>query len=179
MLELREHQPTMELFELNPDYSTTRFVTREVPRIKDSPDATFKSVLFLPENEERGRVEGGLRIQGYFKRNLPDKPLLTVITAVFNGAQHLEETILSVIGQTYDNVEYIIIDGGSTDGTLDIIHQYDDAIDYWISEKDSGVYDAWNKGIKISTASWILFIGSDDYIYKERSLEKCIKKIKK
>jgi cellulose synthase/poly-beta-1,6-N-acetylglucosamine synthase-like glycosyltransferase len=80
----------------------------------------FETVLFLPPVEGR-KAEGGLRKQGYFKKSLPDKPLITVITVVFNGDQYLEQTILSVLNQTHDNVEYIIIDGGSTDKTLEII----------------------------------------------------------
>lgn len=98
------------------------------------------------------------------------KPFITVITAVFNGAKTLEETILSVINQTYDNVEYIIIDGGSTDGTLDIIKGYENAIDYWLSEKDAGIYDAWNKGIRIASGEWIAFLGADD-VYIDGALE--------
>lgn len=151
-----------KMIKLTPDYSTTRLVTREVPVIEEPPDAAFKTVLSLPEGEGR-QGEGGLRTQGYFKRSLPDKPLITVITVVFNGAQHLEETILSVIGQTYDNVEYIIIDGGSTDGTLDIIRQYGHVIDYWVSEKDGGIYDAMNKGITLSLGKSIGIINSDDW----------------
>ena len=72
-------------------------------------------------------------------------PLITVITVVFNGVETLEETIKSIINQIYPNVEYIIIDGGSTDGTIDIIKKYEDSIDYWVSEPDKGIYDAMNK----------------------------------
>ncbi|MCI5150423.1 MAG: glycosyltransferase [Candidatus Electrothrix sp. MAN1_4] len=157
------------MIELNPEYSTTRLVTRDVPIIEEPPDATFKTVLSLPEGEGR-QGEGGLRTQGYFKRSLRDKPLITVITVVFNGAQHLEETILSVIGQTYDNVEYIIIDGGSTDGTLDIIRQYEHAVDYWVSEKDEGIYDAMNKGIRLFNGNWINFMNSGDLFFSEKNL---------
>ena len=149
---------------LNPNYSTTRLVTHERPTIEEPPGAAFKTVLFLPEGEGR-QGEGGLRTQGYFKRSLPDKPLITVITVVFNGAQHLEETILSVIGQTYDNVEYIIIDGGSTDGTLDIIRKYEHAVDYWMSEKDEGIYDAMNKGIDLASGEWSNFMNAGDRFY--------------
>ncbi|MCI5197040.1 MAG: glycosyltransferase [Candidatus Electrothrix sp. AW5] len=151
-----------EMIELSPDYSTTRLVTRERLVIEEPPDAAFETVLFLPEGEGR-QGEGGLRTQGYFKRSLPEKPLITVITVVFNGAQYLEKTIQSVIGQTYDNVEYIIIDGGSTDGTLDIIRKYEHAIDYWVSEKDEGIYDAMNKGITLSLGKTIGIINSDDW----------------
>jgi glycosyltransferase involved in cell wall biosynthesis len=111
--------------------------------------------------------EGGLRIQGHFKKSLPNKPLITVITVVFNAEKHLEETILSVLNQAYGNIEYLIIDGGSTDGTLKIIKQYDGLIDYWLSEPDSGIYDAMNKGWMLATEnSCILFIGAGDRIVK-------------
>ncbi|CAK8711732.1 glycosyltransferase family 2 protein [Candidatus Electronema halotolerans] len=155
-----------ELFALNPEYSTTRLVTREVPTIEEPPDAAFETVLFLPEGEGR-KGEGGLRTKGYFKRSLPDKPLITVITVVFNGAKHLEQAILSVIEQTHDNVEYIVIDGGSTDGTLDIIRKYEHAIDYWVSEKDGGIYDAMNKGLKLANGDYIGMLNSDDWLSTE------------
>lgn len=87
---------------------------------------------------------------------------ITVITAVFNGAETIEKSILSVIGQTYDNVEYIVIDGGSTDGTQEIIKRHEHAIDYWISEPDTGIYDAWNKGVQQAKGEWIAFLGADD-----------------
>lgn len=93
---------------------------------------------------------------------LTSLPLITVITVVYNGAKYLEETIQSVINQTYPNVEYIIIDGGSTDGTLDIMKKYEDYIDYWISEKDAGIYDAMNKGVEVAFGNWVYFLGSDD-----------------
>ncbi len=98
---------------------------------------------------------------------LTSLPLITIITVVYNGAKYLEETIQSVINQTYPNVEYIIIDGGSTDGTLDIIKKYEDYIDYWVSEKDKGIYDAMNKALSVSQGEWIGFLGSDDILLKD------------
>lgn len=90
------------------------------------------------------------------------RPTVSVITAVFNGESHIEETILSVINQTYRNIEYIIIDGGSTDGTVEIIKKYEKKIKYWISEKDKGISDAFNKGILQSTGDYINFQGDGD-----------------
>ncbi len=96
--------------------------------------------------------------------NIKKLPLISVITVVYNGAKYLEETIKSVINQTYPNVEYIIIDGGSTDGTLDIIKKYEDYIDYWVSEKDNGQSDALNKGFSIATGDIFFYLASDDIL---------------
>lgn len=90
---------------------------------------------------------------------------ITVITVVYNSSNYLEQTIESVINQPYPNIEYIIIDGGSTDGTVDIIRKFENRISYWISEKDSGIYDAMNKGWEAAKEnSFILFLGSGDGI---------------
>lgn len=153
-----------DLFCLDTAYSTTRLLTREKAVSENPPDSKMQSMLFLPPNPGR-QGEGGLRTTGYFKQSLPDKPLITVITVVFNGDQHLEETIQSVINQTYDNVEYIIIDGGSIDGTVDIIRKYERQIDYWVSEPDGGIYDAMNKGWLLANSNaFILFINSGDLV---------------
>jgi Glycosyltransferases involved in cell wall biogenesis len=97
-------------------------------------------------------------------------PLITVITVVLNGEKTLEETIKSVISQTYPNVEYIIIDGGSTDGTLDIIKKYEDYIDFWVSEPDKGIYDAMNKGIDLATGQWINFMNAGDEFFNDNTI---------
>lgn len=111
----------------------------------------------------KSRSEGGLRLQGSFRSSHTNSPLVTIITVVYNGERHLEQTILSVLNQTYKNIEYILIDGGSNDGTLDIIKKYTHAIDYWISEQDSGIYDAMNKGISLANGDIIGIINSDDW----------------
>lgn len=156
---------------VDPNFSTTRLVTQEKPVITNDPLSKVQSVLFLPPNPER-KGEGGLRTQGYFKRsyneesgfsdNLP-LPLVTIITVVFNGEKYLEQTIQSVINQTYDNVEYIVIDGGSTDGTVEIIHKYEDAIDYWLSEPDQGLYFAMNKAISLAMGEIIGNLNCGDW----------------
>lgn len=117
------------------------------------------------------KLEGGLRTRGGYKHSLPDKPLISVTTVVFNGAATLEHTIRSVIEQAYDNVEHIIIDGGSTDATLDILRKYDTSIDYWISEKDAGIYDAMNKGIALARGDYIGMLNADDYFASSSALE--------
>ena len=108
------------------------------------------------------RTEGGIRVRGNLKQSLPNRPLLTVITVVFNGALTLEHTIRSVMGQTYGNVEHIIIDGGSTDATLSILRKYDGNIGYWVSEKDEGLYDAMNKGIALASGDCVGMLNADD-----------------
>ena len=90
-------------------------------------------------------------------------PKISIITVSYNAVATIEQTILSVINQTYENIEYIIIDGGSTDGTIDIIKKYEDKIAYWVSEKDKGIYDAMNKGINISKGDIIGIINADDF----------------
>ena len=89
-------------------------------------------------------------------------PVISVITATFNAAATLEAMILSVINQTYQSVELIIIDGGSTDDTISLIEKYKTRISYWVSEKDEGIYDALNKGIKVANGDWVYILGSDD-----------------
>jgi glycosyltransferase involved in cell wall biosynthesis len=110
-------------------------------------------------------LTGGLRRHGaVYPASRPGKPLASIITIVRNGAGSLERTILSVLQQTYANIEYIIIDGGSTDGTLDIISKYNDKIAYWLSEPDQGISDAFNKGVASSTGEFVGFLNADDWL---------------
>ena len=89
---------------------------------------------------------------------------ISVVTVCYNAADTIEKTMLSVLNQTYHDIEYIIIDGGSTDGTVEIIRKYADRIAYWVSEPDKGIYDAMNKGIKVATGEYIYFLGADDLL---------------
>ncbi len=98
-----------------------------------------------------------------------DYPKISIVTPTFNRADFLEETILSVINQNYPNLEYIIIDGGSTDGTIDIIKKYKDKITYWVSEPDKGMYHAIQKGFDKATGDIFAWLNSDD-IYHSQSL---------
>lgn len=93
------------------------------------------------------------------------QPKLSVITIVYNNVKDIERTMLSVLNQSYANIEYIIIDGASTDGTKDIIHKYKDKLGQFISEKDKGIYDAMNKGLALATGDYVLFMNSGDEIY--------------
>lgn len=98
-------------------------------------------------------------------------PRLSVITVVYNGIDKIEKTINSVLNQTYQQIEYIIIDGSSTDGTIEVIKKYADKITYWISEPDKGIYDAMNKGIVKCTGDWIHFRNCGDYFHQNDTIE--------
>ena len=87
---------------------------------------------------------------------------ISIITCSLNSIQHIEQTITSIISQTFEEKEYIVIDGGSVDGTIDIIQKYDKEITQWISEPDIGIADAMNKGLRLATNNYILFLHSDD-----------------
>lgn len=100
---------------------------------------------------------------------------ISVITITFNSEKYLEQTIQSVVNQTYKNIEYIIIDGGSTDSTLNIIRKYDNRIKKWISEPDKGIADAMNKGIALSTGEYIYFLHSDDYLFSKNVIDDFVK----
>lgn len=96
---------------------------------------------------------------------------VSIITIVYNGAEEIENTIKSVISQTYSNIEYIIIDGGSSDGTVDILKKYDSQITYWHSKKDSGIYHAMNIGNNIATGDYIFFLNSGDFFASNEVVE--------
>ncbi|MFM7909492.1 MAG: glycosyltransferase family 2 protein [Microcystis sp.] len=162
----------MKIINPNHNFSTTRKLTSD----------PLQYPILSPPNSERGG-EGGLRTKGYFKHSygetseLSEKitfPLVTIITVVFNGEKHLEQTIQSVISQTYDNVEYIIIDGGSTDGTVDIIRKYEEVIDYWVSEPDAGISDAMNKGISLATGILINHLHAGDKFAADTTLSSVV-----
>lgn len=100
------------------------------------------------------------------------EPFFSIITVVYNAEDFIEETIKSIIGQTYNReMELIIIDGESKDKTIDILDKYKNKIDIFISEKDKGIYDAMNKGIELANGKWICFMNAGDYFYNEKTLE--------
>ncbi|WP_067585773.1 glycosyltransferase family 2 protein [Endozoicomonas ascidiicola] len=98
------------------------------------------------------------------------RPIVSIITPVFNSAQYLQETINSIKAQSYKNIEYIVIDGGSTDGTVEIIKSNADVISHWVSESDSGMYDALCKGLRMATGEYIGYLNAGD-LYFDKSLE--------
>lgn len=103
-------------------------------------------------------------------------PKISIITIVYNNVRDIEHTILSVINQTYSNIEYIIIDGASTDGTLDLIQKYRGSIDVLVSEKDKGIYDAMNKGLSKASGDYVLFLNSGDELYDNNTIQTIIEK---
>ncbi|MFZ2407778.1 MAG: glycosyltransferase family 2 protein [Methylobacter sp.] len=134
-----------------------------------STHAETKNDPYVPPQPHK--EEGGLRCRGIYKHSSPDKPLITVITVVFNGAETIRDTIESVIMQGYENIEHIIVDGGSSDATVDILRQYDHIIDYWVSEKDRGIYDAMNKGISLCSGEYVGMLNSDDMFAGENAVQ--------
>jgi glycosyltransferase involved in cell wall biosynthesis len=91
-------------------------------------------------------------------------PFISVITSTFCAEKHLLQAIASIRAQSFDDFEWIIIDGASPDGTLNIIQENQDVIDCWVSEPDTGIYDAWNKGVHLARGQWVLFLGADDQL---------------
>lgn len=108
------------------------------------------------------------------KTPLKNNPNVSIITVCLNSEKYIERAVKSILSQTYKNIEYVVIDGGSTDGTLNILNKYKSSINCLISEQDKGIYDAMNKGIRKSTGDIIYFLNSDDYLYNERAVEDAV-----
>ncbi len=107
----------------------------------------------------------GLRMQQHI-----NETRISVVTATYNAVNFIENCILSVCEQTYNNLEFIVIDGNSTDGTKEILQRFTSNIDYFISEPDNGIYDAWNKALHQVTGDWVIFLGADDSFASKDSL---------
>lgn len=132
---------------------------------------TKTDLTFIKKSSNSNKVDGGLRLQGVYKENTIENPLISVVTVVYNGERFIESAIQSILDQSYKNIEYIIVDGNSSDSTLDLIKKYDSQIDYWVSEKDSGIYDAMNKGVSLCSGQYIGILNADDY-YADDTCEK-------
>jgi len=110
--------------------------------------------------------------------NIESDPMISVIVAVLNGAKTLQKCIDSMAMQTYPNREFLILDGGSQDRTVELLIKNSHKINYWISEPDHGIYSAWNKGLSQAKGDWICFLGADDYIWDSQVLERMAKRLK-
>ena len=108
------------------------------------------------------------------RSNQIKSPLFSIITVTYNAARWLEQTFLSVLSQSYPHIEYIVVDGGSTDGTVDIIKQYESGIACWISEPDKGIYDAMNKGVQRATGDYVWFINAGDTLYTADTVQRVV-----
>lgn len=118
------------------------------------------------------RQQGGRQRDWNKVRAQSDKPIITIITSTYNVAQDLHWTVNSIRSQTYANVQWIVADGASNDGTVELLKQYSDIIDYWFSEPDTGIYDAWNKALEYIQGDWVQFIGAGDELFEIDTIEK-------
>ena len=134
--------------------------------------------LRLPDLTKMRKIEGGLRLFNKYKRSEFDRALVSVITTVLNRELYIEKAICSVLNQSYDNIEYIIVDGGSADGTVDKIKKYEDSIDYFVSEPDAGLYEGMNKGLSLAAGDYILILNSDDW-YEDNCIESLVNATRK
>eukprot|EP01136_Pigoraptor_vietnamica_P040064 Opistho-1_new@11565 len=123
------------------------------------------------------RKQGGKRCLGQQQEWQDSLPVISFVVAIYNAAETLETTLLSILGQTYPNKELLIIDGGSTDGSLAIIQRYDSRIDYWISEPDNGIGDAFNKGVRLAQGGYINFQGAGDVMESDAVISEMVKQL--
>lgn len=128
-------------------------------------------------NDQPLIAEGGKRLHPQKAETSSTSPLVSVVTVCFNSAETIQQTIASVQAQTYHNIEHIIIDGGSTDGTLDILERHAHQLDYFASQADKGLYDAINKAIGLAAGDYIIILNSDDW-YHETCIEKLLQALK-
>lgn len=162
-----------------------QFLTAQPPNLCAYQDVLYPPSLRWIPDPSNPFFEGGSRCAGLYrtgnffsgKDGSGVLPLITVITVVYNGRHHIEKTIQSVLGQKNVNIEYLIIDGGSSDGTLDIIRKYDSGIDYWMSQRDAGIYDAMNRGASLATGQYLFFLNSDDVFFRFNTVFDALKSI--
>jgi len=124
----------------------------------------------MPESTIKGA--GGLRCAGIETSPAEGKPLVSIVLAIFNAGDAVRKTIENICSQTYSQRELLIVDGGSTDETLELIREREKSVDYWLSEPDRGVYDAFNKGIGLAKGDWLYFMGAGDFFVDEMVLER-------
>ena len=167
----------MQYFKLKNKYNQVRIFSNEkifLPKFSNEKFISSKIISHASSNS----LIGGLRLKKIFKSNYKDLPLISVIVPNFEG-KNLKKTLDSILYQEYSNIEIILIDGGSNIKNISFLkNEYNDQVDFWISEKDKGIYDAWNKGIKLARGKYIGIINSNDYYYKD-AFKYLIKYIKK
>lgn len=156
-------------------FSNKRFFSIKKPKSPKIKGQKFRTHLTL---KKKSLVSGGLRKRNLFKTSYNNYPLISVIIPNLNG-KFLDKTINSVLKQKYPNIEIIVIDGGSDAKNISCLNTtFKNEIDYWISEKDKGIYDGWNKGLKLCFGDYIGIINSNDYYY-ENAFYHLVKYIKK
>jgi len=156
-------------------FNIDKYFTNEISLPPICEGEKFVSCNFFEKKNDNFQ-SGGLRLKNIFKSDYQDLPLISVIVPNLNGKK-LKETLDSILFQKYPNIEIILIDGGSDNKTIELIKSvYDDQLDYWISEKDNGIYHAWNRGIQLSRGSYVGIINSND-IYYPNAFEYLIKYI--
>ena len=148
----------MSFIEKKTLFNNYRYFTKLRPTINKNPNDKFESKIFLDDNIDR-KGYGGLRYKNFFKSSTREKPLISIITPNFKSPD-LEKTIISVLKQEYENIELIIIDADSGEETIKILKKYEDHIDLWVSEKDNGLWDGWNKGLKLANGDYIGILDS-------------------
>ena len=145
-------------------FNIDKYFTNEISLPPIYEGEKFVSCNFFKKKNDNFQ-SGGLRLKNIFKSDYQDLPLISVIVPNLNG-EKLKDTLDSILFQKYPNIEIILIDGGSENKTLELIKSvYDDQLDYWISEKDNGIYHAWNRGIQLSRGSYVGIINSNDIFY--------------
>lgn len=144
---------------LDPAWSTTRRVAKITPAKAPAESC------------------GGLRLRGYGKRGSMGLPLVTVVTVVRNERKALVDTLASVWDQSYPNLELVVVDGASTDGTPEYLRSAGDRIDLWISAPDNGIFDAMNKGVRLASGDWVIFLNAGDSFYLPLTVEKVMCRI--
>jgi hypothetical protein len=162
--------PDLDLIPI-PDLNSIARTQGYATTINLSPHPNPSLKIDFPDEPTEHQQIGGLRTKGLHKFDRDGWPLVSIVTVVFNGKRYIEQTIQSVINQSYPNVEYIIIDGGSTDGTLDIIRKYDSYLNYWVSDPDRGIYNAMNKGTALASGRYIIHLNADDLLFDGSCLE--------
>lgn len=132
----------------------------------------FFRQMILESKMSNRREEGGRKQDWDEIRRHTDKPIITIITSTYNVMQDLHWTVDSIKEQIYPNIQWIVADGASNDGTIDLLKEHSDIIDYWFSEPDTGIYDAWNKALEHVKGDWVQFIGAGDELFETNTLEK-------